>query len=275
MLDYPSKSFHPDSEVRKRLTEAYGHFEKGELDEAKNLLRINIDEGCVESMVLMGAILADGSEMDRKSSIELFRIASDEDSPTGSRNLAYCYAIGLNIEKDKKKAAELYIKSALLGNMKSACNIGVMLDYGNGIHKNYDEAFEWYTKSAEGGYPRGMTNLGEYYLWGRGTPKNVDKAIYWFEKSGSPRAIYRLAEIYLDEEGYIDKAKGIEYLKQSAECGHSRSMIRYANMIEDSEPQKARELLEKAAAKGNRDAIAEVQKRGWPVPESTRKRRSS
>jgi hypothetical protein len=275
MLDYPSKSTHPDTEVQKRLSSAYELFEKGEIEEAKKLLLTNLEEGCIESSVLLGAILADGSETDRKRSIELFRIASDEDSPTGSRNLAYCYAIGLNIEKDKKKAAELYIKSALLGNVKSACNIGVMLDYGNGVKKDYKEAFEWYTKSAEGGYTRGMTNLGEYYLWGRGTPKDVDKAIYWLERSGSPRAIFRLSEIYLDEEGYIDKAKGLEYLKQSAEKGHSRSMIRYANIIEESDPQTARGLLEKAAAKGNREAIAELEKRGLPVPENTRKKRSS
>ena len=67
----------------------------------------------------------------------------------------------------------------------------------------------------------------------------------------------------------------MEYLKQSAEKGHSRSMIRYANIIEESDPQAARGLLEKAAAKGNREAIAELEKRGLPVPESTRKKRSS
>ena len=106
MLDYPSKTTLDDIAVQQRLSDAYELFGKGKVEEAKKLLLINMEEGCVESSVLLGAILADGTPTDRKRSIELFRLASDADSPTGSRNLAYCYAIGLNIAKDKTKAAE-------------------------------------------------------------------------------------------------------------------------------------------------------------------------
>ncbi len=271
MLDYPSKSNHENPAVRKRFEDAHNIY-KTDRNQAIDLLKQNLDEGCLSSMVLLGAILSDGNEVEREQSVELFRLASDHDDPSGSRNLAYCYAIGLNIEKDKEKGITLYVKSALLGNARSACNAGVMFDYGNGMEKNEDEAFYWYSRSAEGGCTRGMTNLGEFYLLGKGTPKNVPLAIEWFTRSGSPRAVYRLSEIYLTEEEFKDENKGLGLLKESAEMGYSRGMVKYAKLIEKEHPEDAVSFYNKAATKGNSDAITALEERGLPVPESRRKR---
>lgn len=271
MLDYPSKSNHADIEVRKRFEKAYDLYET-DRDTAIDLLQKNLDEGCLSSMVLLGAILSDGNEFEREQSIELFRLASDNDDPSGCRNLAYCYAIGLNIEKDKEKAVELYVKSALMGNARSACNAGVMFEFGNGVEKDENEAFQWYSKSAEGGCTRGMTNLGDFYLLGKGTVKNVPLSIEWFTRSGSPRATYRLSQIYLTEKGFIDEAKGLALLKKSAEMGYSRGMVVYAKQIEKEDPEDAISFFTKAAAKGNSDAVTALENRGLPIPPSRRKR---
>ena len=192
------------------MDEAAGLIRNGEKEKARPLLEENILAGCTDSMVLLGTVLSDGTEDERNRSIALFKEAAELGNNSGMRNLAYCYAIGLNVVKDKRKGAELYTKAAEMGNARAACNIGVMLDYGNGVEKNYDEAFLWYLRSAEGGCTRGMTNLGEYYLWGRGTEKNVRKAEEWFIRSASPRAFYRLSEIYMDCPGFIDPKKGRE-----------------------------------------------------------------
>lgn len=271
MLDYPSKSNHSEPEVRRRFEEARTLFDSGDREKAAELLEENLAEGCLDSMVLLGCILADGSEIDRERSIELFRMAANNDDPSGCRNLAYCYAIGLNVEKDKSKGAELYIKSALLGNARSACNIGVMSAYGSGVRQDYQEAYYWFVKSADGGYPRGMTNLGECYLWGRGTEKNVPEAIKWFERSETPRAFYRLYEIYRSEPGFEDPEKAEDCLKRSAEMGYSRGMVEYGRRIVKTFPQKAVEYFNRAAAKGNRDAASALEKLGLPVPESKRR----
>ncbi len=271
MLDYPSKSNHTDIEVRKRFEKAYDLYET-DRDKAIDLLQKNLDEGCLSSMVLLGAILSDGNEFEREQSIELFRLASDNDDPSGCRDLAYCYAIGLNIVKDKEKAVELYVKSALMGNARSACNAGVMFEFGNGVEKDEYEAFQWYSKSAEGGCTRGMTNLGEFYLLGKGTTKNIPLAIEWFTRSGSARATYRLSEIYLSEEGFKDEVKGLALLKKSAEMGYSRGMVTYAKLIENKDPERAISFLNKAATKGNSDAIAALEEKGLPIPPSRRKR---
>ena len=87
-------------------------------------------------MVRLGVAFADGDEAQRKESLELFERAASMGDSSGMRNLAYCYAVGLNCDKDKAKGAELYEKAAEMGNPRAMCNIGVMCDYGNGVEKD-------------------------------------------------------------------------------------------------------------------------------------------
>ena len=245
----------------------------GETEKAKALLEENIIAGCTDSMVLLGTVLSNGTEEEKKRSLSLFKEAAELGNSSGMRNLAYCYAIGLNVEKDKRKGAELYTKAAEMGNARAACNIGVMYDYGNGVEQNSEEAFLWYLRSAQGGCVRGMTNLGEYYLWGKGTEKNVRKAEEWFIRSASPRAFYRLSEIYLNEPGFIDNKKGRECLAHSAEMGYSRAMFAYGSLIESEDKDRAVDFYNKAAMKGNQDAVSRLESLGLHVPEPTLRKR--
>ncbi|MBR6204499.1 MAG: sel1 repeat family protein [Candidatus Methanomethylophilaceae archaeon] len=203
--------------------------------------------------------------------MELFERAAGMGDSSGMRNLAYCYAIGLNCDKDKARGAQLYEKAAEMGNPRAMCNIGVMCDYGNGVEKDPEKAFMWYERSAKGGYARGMTNLGELYMWGRGTAKDLDKAVEWLERSGSPRAEYRLAEIFLDELG--DRDKGMEHLRRSAEGGYSRALYRCGSLIEEEDLGRALEMYRQAALKSNKDAICRLQELGEEVPEPSFRRK--
>ncbi|MBR4504061.1 MAG: sel1 repeat family protein [Candidatus Methanomethylophilaceae archaeon] len=268
MMDYPSVSSHLDPEVRERFHRALILLEGDPLSsEAVSLLRSNAERGCADSMVLLGDVYADGDEAQRKESICLFRSAAEAGDPSGMRNLAYCHAVGLNCEKDKAAAAELYEKSAEMGNPRAMCNIGVMYDYGNGVDEDPLKAFQWYLRSAEAGCQRGMTNAGECYMRGRGTEKDLAEAERWLSRSGSPRALCRLAEIYMDEMD--DMGKGMEYLRKSAGGGYSKAMVRLAITIERSDRAEAVRLYSEAARKGNKDAIARLESMGEPVPESS------
>lgn len=266
MLDKPSKSSHPSREIKEAFDLAANILETN-LEKAKELLEENIKAGCTDSMVMLGTILCDGTEGEKARSIELFRRAADMGDSSGLRNLGYCYAIGLNIEKDKTEGARLYTLAANAGNARAACNIGVMYDYGNGVPQDFLKAFEWYRKSAAGGCTRGMTNLGEYYLVGKATPKDVGSAIQWFERSGSPRACFRLGMIYLTEKGYADPGKAQACLKKSAESGYTKGMFEYAKLIEDTDRETSIAYYEEAASKGNKDAEARLIELGLPVPE--------
>ena len=270
MMDAPSHSKSKDPSVHERFDRAKALIDNGRKEEAMPLLKENITSGCSDSMVLLGLLYADGDETQRKESIALFEQADALGNDSGTRNLAYCSAIGLNTERDKAKGARLYIKAAEAGNARAMCNIGVMYDHGNGVDQDYSKAFGWYLKSAEGGYQRGMTNLGEHYLWGRGTEVNVDEAERWFKESGSPRATYRLCEIYLDIKK--DETKGMEYLIRSADMKYSRGLYRYGRMIEDDDFDKAVSMYREAASKGNKDSIERLKELDLEVPERRRKK---
>lgn len=275
MLDVPSQSTSEDPAVRSGYEKACELMEKAPLDpEAVFILRSGAERGCTSSMVRLGVAFADGDEAQRKESLELFVKAASLGDSSGMRNLAYCYAIGLNCEKDKAKGAEMYERAAEMGNARAMCNIGVMYDYGNGVETSPEKAFRWYVRSAEAGCTRGMTNLGEMYMWGRGTAKDLDKAAEWLGRSGSPRAEYRLAEICLDERG--DRDEGMEHLRKAAESGYSKAMYRYGSILEGSDRARAVEMYSRAAGKGNADAASRLAELGEPVPEPSfrRKRRS-
>ncbi len=267
MMDYPSSSSHDDPEVRGRFARAAMLLKEEPLSpEAVSLLRANIGCGCSDSMVLLGDVFADGDEAQRKESIGLFRAASEAGNSSGTRNLAYCHAVGLNCAKDKAIAAGLFEKAAEMGNPRAMCNIGVMYDYGNGVDQSPEKAFQWYLRSAEAGYTRGMTNLGEFYMRGRGTDKDLAEAERWLSRSGSPRALCRLAEIYLDEKG--DPGTGTEFLRRSAEGDYSKALLRMGAMLEASDRAEAVRMYSEAARKGNKEAISRLESMGEPVPES-------
>lgn len=266
MLDVPPYSFSMDQSVSRKYDKARSLIET-DRERAISILKENCIKDCSSSMVLLGILMSDGTPDEREYSFHLFETSVAYNNSYGVLNLAYCYALGLNCTKNKTKALELYIQAAEMGNAKAACNVGVLYEYGNGVSKDLKEAFRWYLKSAENGYDRGMTNLGEMYLEGKGTERNIKEAEKWLTKSGSSRALYRLAEMYLDDEDHMDRIKGMSCLERSARSGYSKAMYRYGRIIEDEYHDEAVELYNQAAKKNNRDAVARLQELGLPVPE--------
>ena len=162
MMDVPANTESSDPDIVGRFNKAKAIFDsKGAPGEIASALEQNCYLGDPASMVLAGMAIKDGTDEDKKRSVELFKSASDLGYAPGTRNLAYCYAVGINVERDKAMGAELYRKAMEQGSMAAACNLGVMYDYGNGVSQDFDKAFECYTIAANGGNRRGMTNLGE------------------------------------------------------------------------------------------------------------------
>ena len=65
----------------------------GETEKAKALLEENIIAGCTDSMVLLGTVLSNGTEEEKKRSLSLFKEAAELGNSSGMRNLAYCYCL--------------------------------------------------------------------------------------------------------------------------------------------------------------------------------------
>ena len=265
MMDRPSES-HSDNERAKELFQSALGLLDSDTDSAKRMLREASSLGCTASMVLLGDILIDGSDSEKKEALESFEKAYRAGDDMGSRNLGYCYAIGLGVETDKAKAAEWYRISGEAGNAKAMCNLGVLYLYGHGVEKDPVQAAEWYRRSSEAGYSRGRTNYACMLRDGEGVDKDPEKAVYWFEQSGSPRAERLLAQMYLsgtDIPKDIPKAKE---LLESASSRDRKAMFILGDLIYDEDRDRAIGLFRRSAEKGFDDAIRRLEELGLEVP---------
>lgn len=266
MMDRPDRTFSDDPVVIKNFEDASAILkEKGFTTHVETLLRKNVLIGDPQSMVLLGLLYVDGTPEQKEKSVHLFQEAADLGNTSGMRNLAYCYAVGVNIPKDKTAAAILYKEAADLGNAGAACNYGVMLDFGNGVEQNYGLAFRYYQIAAAGGNKRGMTNLAEFYNYGKGTRQDLDAAEKWYKESGSPRANHRLGVLYLDYPEKTNREEGLKYLRLSSDAGYVKATMRLAEEVGGDE---AVALYTFAARKGNLEAGAKLRSMGLPVPEA-------
>ena len=265
MMDRPSES-HSENDRANELFQSALECIESNPDSAKMMLREASSFGCTASMVLLGDILIDGNDIEKKEALKLFEQAHRAGDSMGSRNLGYCYALGLGTDADKEKAAEWYRISGEAGNAKAMCNLGVLYMYGHGVEKDPAKAAEWYRRSAEGGYSRGRTNYACLLRDGEGVPKDPAKAVYWFEQSGSPRAKRLLAQMYLSGTDIPKDVPKARELLESASSRDRKAMFILGDLIYDEDRERAVELFRRSAEKGFDDAVKRLEDLGLEVP---------
>jgi len=109
---------------------------------------------------------------------------------------------------------------------------------------------------AENGSVLSMVYLGHAFRNGTGTPIDLGKSEQWYRRAadaGSALAAGILGAYYFDIKQY---ARAEEFFKMSADRGYLPGMFRLATLyldeaVIDPQPQKARELLERASALGH------------------------
>jgi len=123
------------------------------------------------------------------------------------------------------KALELFKKAANLGEPRAMIELGQIQ-----MEDNPSESVKWFRKAADAGDSAGMLNLGALYYLGNGVIEDYSIAAYWYRKAadaGNVDAMYNLGRMY--ENGQATGTK---------------------------DPVRARELYVKAAALGNVEAKA-------------------
>ena len=118
MMDRPSRSLSDDPGTASLFDRAEAVL-KDDPETAKKLLREAANKGCTASMVLLGDVLIDGNDEEKAEALDLFKKAYENGNNMGSRNIGYCYAIGLGVAADKEKAAKWYTISANAGNARA------------------------------------------------------------------------------------------------------------------------------------------------------------
>lgn len=102
----------------------------------------------------------------KKHSIELYKLAAQQDSDTANLKLGDIYYYGHSVERNMNLSAAYYVVGATLRNARSAFNMGYMYQYGKGVPKNLFLAQTYYEMAMK--YSREAylpSTIALYYLW--------------------------------------------------------------------------------------------------------------
>ena len=189
---------------------------------------------------------------DYDTAIRYYTIAAERDYGAAMNNLAYLYYMQDGY-MDDEKAFYWYEKGAAAGNPNAINGLSLCYQYGvgtahdiekgfhylhlaadkglAGAHNNlgvlyhdeqqYEKAFHHFEEAARLGDPDNGW-LGVFYLNGIVVEKDVSKAIEYFNKAiekGDQLAHIELAGIYLEEEGFKDRALAAKHISEAEKAG--------------------------------------------------------
>ena len=134
-----------------------------------------------------------------------------------------------------EEAASLFTRAAEMGDAGAMVELGEMYSSGEGVTEDETKAFNWFHRAAEAGSVPGMVSLGGMYLLGvNGGDANEEEAARWFQKAAdhdSPAAMFDLAGLYESGRGVaknLDKAKDL--YQKSAKLGNREAQKRLAKL---------------------------------------------
>lgn len=128
--------------------------------------------------------------------------------------------------EQKKERAEIRAKAAS-GDPRSQLTYGLILDTRSGLNIDDESASDWFLKAAQAGIPTAQYLVGRQLLASAAAPKNaVDKGLIWLQRAADGR-------------------------QSDAQAALANYLLRTSP--DAASVGKAKMLLEKSAAAGNRD----------------------
>jgi TPR repeat protein len=213
--------------VEKNCTEAVRYF------------RLAADQNYGDGLVAVGRCLRVGIGVaaNAKAAVGFFRKAAEQDHPDGQYWLGYCLRYALGCFRDYAEARRLLKLAADAGHGLAANLFGEMLEDGNGFSPNIDEAVRYYQRSSDLACPIGMFNFGDMHHHGKHVPKDIPEAIRLYKLAADgdvEEAFFALCELYRRGEGVVpaNLSRAIEVAKLSADRGHFRGLVLYAEFLE-------------------------------------------
>ncbi len=249
-----------------RLGLAYQNAEFGgepDYKKALELFETGAERNHIYSLELAGNYYRVGvggeDEEAGKKAVEYLSRARDMNSNYARVELAFCYEIGLGVEKDYQKAFDLFKEAA--DNNYPYANSKMAVYYEDGIigEENLEEAFNHYGIAADAGIPDAIYNRGRYYKYAVGRPENPAEAMRLFNEAaekGSAPGLVEMALAYEMEYGgtEFDAQKAMDYMIRAAETGYTYAQYKvgsyyYYGLIE-SDLDKAFEWYTRAYEQG-------------------------
>ncbi len=163
------------------------------------------------------------SQGDYQKAREIWKIQADEGNPEAQSWLGSLYANGDGVEVDDANALAWYKKAAEQGHAMAQANVGAMYFMGQGTEKNIDKAIQWLTAAADNNDVNGLFNLAVLYAKGEGVDENTEYAAELYEKAakqGHYPSQSRLGYMYAHGDGVEkDRVKAYLWLTLASQHG--------------------------------------------------------
>jgi TPR repeat protein len=164
----------------------------------------------------------------------LLRTSADRGHSDAQFQVGLCLNDGRGCVKDKEAAMPYFRQSADSGNPLSQALCGGSFLDGMGVPKDRTRGMEYLQRSADGGHSLGQVMLSISFL--EGEEANPDLMMHYFglaAAQGNPVAQFGLADILLDGELIAaDPQRAVELLEKAARSGNDDAQFRYAGCLE-------------------------------------------
>ena len=238
----------------------------------------NAEQGDSEIKCNLGIMykIGKGTKRDFQKALYWFTKASEEGYEKAKYQIGNMYEYGEGVKQNYLKALDYYIEVgkpiskntidkykeiAENGDSELQYKLGYMYENGIGVPKNSKSAFYWYENAANNGIRDANNKLAWFYYCGKSVTKNIDKAIDLLSKhaevsDASTQCL--LANIY--EYDVCDYENAIKWYEKASQKGdkyatHNLAILYYEGEGVKKDPEKAFELLKKAAEQGNEESL--------------------
>ena len=265
-----------------RLIDMYSHTGDMEKDYklAFNYYLDNAEQGDSEIKCNLGIMykIGKGTKRDFQKALYWFTKASEEGYENAKFQIGHMYEYGEGVKQSYIKAFDYYLETenyngyirnninryksiAEKGDGEFQYKLGLMYEKGIGVTKNSKSAVYWYEKAAENGIRNANNRIAWLYYTGKFGVDAVDKAFELLKKHaevGDASIQCLLANIYEYDE--CDYENAIKWYEKASEKGdgsstHNLAILYFYGGGTEKNPEKAFELLKKAAEQGNEDSL--------------------
>lgn len=203
--------------------------------------------------------------------VEYYGKASDLGHIEAIYSLGYCYANGTGVEKDVSKAEKLLTYAIDHGHIQAAAKLGDYYYWGVVFPEDKAKGYRYLKYAADHGDAHSMAIVGRAFLSGIGAydgwgpARDQELGRQYLERGCEKKDAYALFETGVNYcggyEGFPkDTERGIRYLRESAELGHSYAQLEYAIKCWNGDgvpksPMEYAKWMQKSAENGHEEAI--------------------
>lgn len=177
--------------------------------------------------------------------------------------MACHFMTGKLVELDKEKAHNLFNLASMQGSVAGTYFLGCTYEAGDGVEKSIHNAIKCFKDAASQGYAKAQYRLGIAYMFSEGVEEDIPAAAKWLKLAADANladAQCYLGVMFANGIGVeTDSIRAHYWLDMACRQDHQQALRKLGFMLLDGEglnptPEKAKRLLAKAAALGDKEA---------------------